>query len=64
LGTAEVESAITSHDDVAECAVVGVPHDVKGQAIFAYVILNEVLLSTHIHTYIQQQQQQQQQRQY
>jgi acyl-coenzyme A synthetase/AMP-(fatty) acid ligase len=46
LGTAEVESAITSHDDVAECAVVGVPHDVKGQAIFAYVILNEVFLST------------------
>ena len=41
LGTAEVESALTTHDDVAEAAVIAVPHEVKGQGIFAYVILNE-----------------------
>ena len=40
LGTAEVESAIVSHPSVAEAAVVGLPHDVKGNAIHAYVILN------------------------
>ncbi|MFO7568226.1 MAG: acetate--CoA ligase [Smithellaceae bacterium] len=40
LGTAEVEAALTSHADVAEAAVVGFPHDIKGQGIFAYVTLN------------------------
>lgn len=40
MGTAEVESALTSHSDVAEAAVVGFPHDIKGQGIFAYVTLN------------------------
>jgi acetyl-CoA synthetase len=40
LGTAEVESALVAHDAVAEAAVVGFPHDIKGQGIFAYVILN------------------------
>lgn len=40
LGTAEIESAINEHDDVAESAVVGFPHDIKGQGIFAYVTLN------------------------
>jgi acetyl-CoA synthetase len=40
LGTAEVESALVAHEAVAEAAVVGFPHDVKGQGIFAYVILN------------------------
>ena len=40
LGTAEVESAITSHPSAAEAAVVGLPHDIKGNAIHAYVILN------------------------
>ena len=40
LGTAEVESALVAHDDVAEAAVVGRPHDVKGQGIYAYVTLN------------------------
>ena len=40
LGTAEVEAALTSHPDVAEAAVVGFPHDIKGQGIFAYVTLN------------------------
>lgn len=37
LGTAEVESALVSHDFVAEAAVVGYPHDIKGQGIYAYV---------------------------
>lgn len=40
LGTAEIESAINQHDKVAESAVVGFPHDVKGQGIYAYVTLN------------------------
>jgi acetyl-CoA synthetase len=39
LGTAEIESALVSHPDVAEAAVVGMPHAVKGQSIFAYVTL-------------------------
>jgi len=40
LGTAEVESALVAHKDVAEAAVVGFPHDIKGQGIYAYVTLN------------------------
>ncbi|MFK7847244.1 MAG: acetate--CoA ligase [Rhodothermales bacterium] len=40
LGTAEVESALVSYDDVAEAAVVGFPHDIKGQGIYCYVTLN------------------------
>jgi acetyl-CoA synthetase len=39
MGTAEVESALVSHDAVAEAAVVGFPHDIKGQGIYAYVTL-------------------------
>jgi acetyl-CoA synthetase len=39
LGTAEVESALGSHPAVAEAAAIGLPHDVKGNAIYAYVIL-------------------------
>ena len=39
MGTAEVESALVSHPDVAEAAVVGAPHDIKGQGIYAYVTL-------------------------
>jgi acetyl-CoA synthetase len=39
LGTAEVESALVGHHDVAEAAVVGYPHDIKGQGIYAYVTL-------------------------
>ena len=39
LGTAEVESALVGHHGVAEAAVVGFPHDVKGQGIYAYVVL-------------------------
>ena len=40
MGTAEVESALVSHDKVAEAAVVGMPHEIKGQGIYAYVTLN------------------------
>ena len=40
MGTAEVESALVGHKDVAEAAVVGAPHDIKGQGIYAYVTLN------------------------
>ena len=39
MGTAEVESALVAHADVAESAVVGYPHDIKGQGIYAYVTL-------------------------
>ena len=39
MGTAEVESALVLHEDVAEAAVVGFPHDIKGQGIYAYVTL-------------------------
>lgn len=38
IGTAEVESAINMHEDIVESAVVGYPHDIKGQGIYAYVI--------------------------
>ena len=41
MGTAEVESSLVAHKKVSEAAVVGYPHDVKGQGIYAYVTLNE-----------------------
>ncbi|MEA2086363.1 MAG: acetate--CoA ligase [Chloroflexota bacterium] len=40
IGTAEVESALVSHNKVAEAAVVGMPHDLKGQGIYAFVTMN------------------------
>ena len=40
MGTAEVESALVAHEYVAEAAVVGFPHEVKGEGIYAYVTLN------------------------
>lgn len=40
MGTAEIESALVAHKDVAEAAVVGCPHDIKGQGIYCFVILN------------------------
>ncbi|WP_270374182.1 acetate--CoA ligase [Marinicauda sp. Alg238-R41] len=46
LGTAEVESALVAHDLVAEAAVVGYPHEVKGQGIYCYVTLNSGLVPT------------------
>jgi acetyl-CoA synthetase len=46
LGTAEIESALMEHDEVAEAAVVGMPHDIKGVGIYAYVILYKDLALT------------------
>jgi acetyl-CoA synthetase len=46
MGTAEVESALVLHKDVAEAAVVGYPHDIKGQGIYAYVTLNAGVAAT------------------
>jgi acetyl-CoA synthetase len=46
MGTAEVESALVLHSQVAEAAVVGYPHDIKGQGIYAYVTLNNGVIPT------------------
>jgi acetyl-CoA synthetase len=46
LGTAEVESALVAHPKVAEAAVVGYPHDIKGQGIYAYVTLKSGIASS------------------
>ncbi|MEG3755889.1 acetate--CoA ligase [Psychromonas arctica] len=46
MGTAEIESALVSHPKIAEAAVVGVPHEIKGQGIYAYVTLNSGEYST------------------
>ncbi len=46
MGTAEIESALVSHPNVAEAAVVGYPHDIKGQGIYAYVTLMEGIEAT------------------
>ena len=46
LGTAEIESALVAHHDVAEAAVVGYPHDLKGQGIYAYVTLKTGIAPT------------------
>ena len=46
MGTAEVESALVSHDSVSEAAVVGYPHDVKGQGIYCYITLMEGQVGT------------------
>ncbi len=43
IGTAEVEDALNQHSAVVESAVVGFPHDIKGQGIYAYVILTDVI---------------------
>jgi acetyl-CoA synthetase len=45
MGTAEVESALILHNNVAESAVVGYPHEIKGQGIYAYVTLNDGITS-------------------
>ncbi len=47
MGTAEVESALVAHPAVAEAAVVGFPHDIKGQGIYAYVSLQSELVWSH-----------------
>ena len=46
MGTAEIESALVAHPQVAESAVVGYPHDIKGQGIYAYVTLVEGVKAT------------------
>ena len=46
LGTAEIESAVVLHDDVAEAAVVGFPHEIKGEAIYIYVSVNHGVETT------------------
>src|SRR5580698_9171070 len=46
LSTAEIESALVAHKSVAEAAVVGCPHDIKGQGIYAYVTLKAGLASS------------------
>lgn len=46
LGTAEVESSLVAHPKVAEAAVVGFPHDIKGEGIYAYVTLKEEVIVT------------------
>lgn len=50
MGTAEIESALVAFDKIAEAAIVGVPHDIKGQAIYAYITLNDgVYPSAELH---------------
>ena len=51
IGTAEVENAINMHAGVIESAVVGFPHDIKGQGIYAYVIYSE---GAHDHNLVRQ----------
>ena len=46
LGTAEVENALNMHHNIVESAVVGFPHDIKGQGIYAYVITNHIVEHT------------------
>jgi len=46
MGTAEIESALVAHPDVAEAAVVGYPHDVKGQGVHCYVLLKQGVAAT------------------
>ena len=46
LGTAEIESALVANKEVAEAAVVGYPHDIKGEGIYAFVMLNEGVQQT------------------
>ena len=46
LGTAEIESALVLHSDVSEAAVVGYPHNIKGQGLYAFVTLNKGIEET------------------
>lgn len=46
LGTAEIESALVAHENVAEAAVVGYPHDIKGQGVYAFVTLKSGIQAT------------------
>ncbi len=49
FGTAEIENAINEHENVVESAVVGYPHDIKGQGIYAYVICHDSLSNEEDH---------------
>ncbi len=50
MGTAEIESALVAFNKIAEAAVVGVPHDIKGKAIYAYITQNDgVYPSAELH---------------
>ena len=46
MGTAELESAVVLHENVAEAAIVGFPHEIKGQGIYAYVTLMAGIIET------------------
>merc|ERR1711953_1211064 len=46
LGTAEIESALVTHESCVEAACVGVPHEIKGQAVFAYCVLGQGIEET------------------
>ena len=48
LGTAEIESALVSNENVAEAAVVGFPHDIKGQGVYCFVTLKADVVPTDI----------------
>jgi acetyl-CoA synthetase len=48
LGTAEIESSLVAHPHVAEAAVVGYPHDIKGQGVYAYVTLNAGVAASEV----------------
>ena len=48
LGTAPIEDAINMHDNVVESALVGYPHDIKGNALYAFVILKDESISQNI----------------
>jgi acetyl-CoA synthetase len=58
LGTAPIENAINEHESIVECAIVGFPHDIKGNALYAYVTkydndtLDEAVLRKEINTLI------------
>jgi len=52
LGTAEIESALVAHDNIAEAAVVGKPHEIKGEAVVAFVVLKETV-TDNVDDYVQ-----------
>ena len=52
MGTAEIEAAVAKDDDVSEVAVVGRPHDIKGESIFIYVVIKDAVVNDDIKKYI------------
>jgi len=51
LGTAEIESCLVSHDNVAESAIIGAPHVLKGEAVVAFVVLKQEVSAEEVETY-------------